>query len=539
MPGTGKIREAGLRELAEARAAFKQEVAAKPCPPVVSRIAVVLSGGGARGAYEAGALLAFQDAQVPTHILAATSVGSINAADYAAHSSTLVGNAEPLVEGWSQISSPAMGIDWSRYVFMLGGLIAASAGAGNFIREWMEQKDMFLHMNNPLVTWLALMMAGLMFLFLFDKISYAFYVAANAIRGQKWIPDKKKAWISLFANLIVWGFALLVLSTTHFHLARNNVVEFDANALLVMLVAIPVGWLLWKVARPWISGLSHKFLRLPLRTGLFPNFERAKYLRRRIPEDGIRKSPMRVLMTATDLESGVGKFFSNTSPELLKKDPDAEAWFIDGETQEAKDLVHAAVASSAFTLAYEAVPMEGRLWTDGGIVMNQPIRPAVRLGADLLFLVMVDPIAEDTQTAAPDIKTFIDVGVQATAILISKNLKTDLKALDRVNKLCETYAAELGVRPEQVQLEVGANSFRYVKAFPVCPSKPLAATALDFDGEITTPMIVQGYKDAMATVRQFFEYEAKRPASQSRQRVRLTAERLEGNYRTQEAGSAR
>ena len=59
---------------------------------MLSRIAVVLSGGGARGAYEAGALLAFQDAQVPTHILAATSVGSINAADYAARSQTLVGN---------------------------------------------------------------------------------------------------------------------------------------------------------------------------------------------------------------------------------------------------------------------------------------------------------------------------------------------------------------------------------------------------------------------------------------------------------------
>src|SRR5207302_4038362 len=132
MPVTGKIREAALRELAQARTAFKKEVAAKPCPKVVSRIAVVLSGGGARGAYEAGALLAFQDAEVPTHILAATSVGSINAADYAAHSTTLVGNAEPLVEGWAQTTSPAMGIDWSRYVFILAGLIAASAGGGNF-----------------------------------------------------------------------------------------------------------------------------------------------------------------------------------------------------------------------------------------------------------------------------------------------------------------------------------------------------------------------------------------------------------------------
>ena len=531
MRGTGKIRDAALRELAEARAAFKTEVAAAPCPAVKSRIAVVLSGGGARGSYEAGALLAFQDAEVPTHILAATSVGSINAADYAAHSSTLVGNAEPLVEGWAQITAPAMGIDWSRYVFILAGLIAASAGAGNFVREWMEEKDVFVHMNNPLLTWLALMFAGLMFLFLFDKISYAFFVAANALRGRHWVPDKKKAWTSLIANVFVWGFVLLFLSSAHVHLSRNQVVEFDANASLVMLAAIPVLWLVWKLVRPWVSGWSHKFLRLPFRSGLFPNFERTKYLRRRIPEDGIRQSPMRVLMTATDLESGAGRYFTNTSAEVLKKDPNAEAWFIDGETQEAKDLVQAAVASSAFTLAYEAVPMEGRLWTDGGIVTNQPIRPAVRLGADVLFLVMLDPIEEDPHAAKPEIKTFLDVGVQATAILISKNLKTDLKALDRVNKLCETYAAELGVRPEQVQLEIGTNSFRYVKAFPVCPSKLLAATALDFDGEITTPMIVQGYRDATASVKEFFLYEAQRPASHSRQTVRLSAERAEGNYR--------
>src|SRR3954464_10569717 len=119
MRPTSKIREAALRELAEARVVFKKEVAASPCPAILSRIAVVLSGGGARGAYEAGALLAFQDAQMPTHVLAASSVGSINAAFYAAHSSTLVGNAEPLVDSWAQISSPAVGIDWSRYIFML------------------------------------------------------------------------------------------------------------------------------------------------------------------------------------------------------------------------------------------------------------------------------------------------------------------------------------------------------------------------------------------------------------------------------------
>src|SRR5947209_7230184 len=69
-----------------------------PSPPALwsqfsGRIGAVLSGGGARGAYEAGVLLAFQDAGLPTHILTATSIGSINAAGYAANSTGYVGNA--------------------------------------------------------------------------------------------------------------------------------------------------------------------------------------------------------------------------------------------------------------------------------------------------------------------------------------------------------------------------------------------------------------------------------------------------------------
>ena len=52
------------------------------------------------------------------------------------------------------------------------------------------------------------------------------------------------------------------------------------------------------------------------------------------------------------------------------------------EIEHSEDMVQAAVASSAYTFAYEAVPHEGRLWTDGGIVTNEPIRPALRLGAD-------------------------------------------------------------------------------------------------------------------------------------------------------------
>ncbi|HJX84490.1 MAG TPA: hypothetical protein VJ723_09120, partial [Candidatus Angelobacter sp.] len=176
------------------------------------------------------------------------------------------------------------------------------------------------------------------------------------------------------------------------------------------------------------------------------------------------------------------------------------------------------------------VPMDGRLWTDGGVMTNQPILPALRLGADLLFLVMMSPLAGADQSG--DIKTFLDVGVQAVDIMVSKNFKTDIMLLDNVNRLCTAYADELGVRPEQLELEIGQQRYHYVKSFSIAPEKPLPAMALDFDSEIIGPIIVQGYRDAMSVLPKFLEYEATRPTPETKRRVRLAAERPEGNFRT-------
>src|SRR5215467_13513004 len=119
---------AALAELEALRDEFRARMSTAKRPDVFSsRVGVVLSGGGARGAYEAGVLMAFQDAQVPTHIIAATSVGSINAASYAAHAEGFVGRAEPLIDAWLELTPATLGIDWSRYIFVLAGLIAASA----------------------------------------------------------------------------------------------------------------------------------------------------------------------------------------------------------------------------------------------------------------------------------------------------------------------------------------------------------------------------------------------------------------------------
>jgi predicted acylesterase/phospholipase RssA len=272
--------------------------------------------------------------------------------------------------------------------------------------------------------------------------------------------------------------------------------------------------------RKRVSVFSHKFLRMPLRSGLFPNFERTRFLREHIPAQGLRDSPIRVVMTAADVHAGSDRCFTNATQAQLLSDPGIEPGFVRDEMVLADDLLLAVIASSAFPIVYEAVPMQGGTWTDGGIVSNQPIRPAIRLGADVLFLVMVEPRSQ----RRGEIKTFLDLGVRAIDILMAQNLKTDLKILSNVNSWCEHYAEGMGIRAEQVTLHIGSRKYRYMKAITVEPTESLTASVLDFDGDITAPAIVQGYKDGARAVHEFAAYLRGLPADMPRHEVRLVAE---------------
>jgi predicted acylesterase/phospholipase RssA len=521
---------AAMAELDALRDEFRATIATARRPAAFSsRVGVVLSGGGARGSYEAGVLMAFQDAQVPTHIIAATSVGSINAASFAAHAEGLVGKAEPLIDAWLELTPATLGIDWSRYIFLLAGLIAASAGIGNFLWLWMQEHGIFLHAHHPKTTWLALGVAGISILLFADKLSYVGYVGLKYLRKRDWEPDWRKTWVSIGANVLVWGFIVLFLAFTYIHLPLDgNGSYMTPHVPMIFAILIALG--VYRLLQDPLSKLSHRFLRMPLRTGLFPNFDRIKFLRARIPDDKLRNSAIRVIMTATDIQRGLARFFSNATVETLVNDPGAHEEFIRREVESPQDLVLAAVASSAYTFAYEAVTMDGRLWTDGGIMTNQPVLPALRLGADVLFLVLIAPLEGAGANQTEAIKTFLDVGVHAVDILISKNFKSDIAMLSSINRLCTVYAAEMGVKPEQVELEIGKQYYRFVKFFNIAPEKPLPAAALDFDSEIVSPIIVQGYRDARAVIQDFLAYEMSRPARDSRQIVRLAVERPEGNF---------
>lgn len=494
---------------------------AKHWQPYPGRIGVVLSGGGARGAYEAGVLMAFQDAQMPTHILTATSVGSINAASYAGHSDTVVGKADSLVHSWSELTPATVGIDWFRYILVLTGLIAASVGFGNLLRSWINESGFRTPLVHPKLTWFALALTGLALLYFYDQASYLWYVFKNWYTDRRWEPDKAKLSRSIFALTIILVCSVFLLSVTRIHMPDREVLDETHSSFYFIPAALALAAVLGYFQRDRISVWSRTFLRTPLRSGLFPNFERTRFLRGHIPAEGLRKSPIRVVMTSTDVTEGKEKYFTNFTPEEVANDPGADPAFLKLETEPAvDDLLLAVIASSAFPIVYETVPLHGRMWTDGGIVGNQPIKPAVRLGADAIFLVMVEPRSQKRG----ETKTFLDLGVRAIDVLMAQNLRTDLALLGQTNGLCGQYAREMGLRPEQVRLRVGEREFRFIKAIQVEPHEPLAAGVLDFDGEITAPAILQGYKDGCAAVMHFKEYVDELPQGLAKHDIKLVAE---------------
>ncbi len=510
-------------QLAEARAHFRagieQAGAARIWQNFPGRIAAVLPGGGARGAYEAGVLLAFQDARLPTHILSASSIGSINAASYAAHSHTLVGNAESLVESWFDLTPTVVGVEWTKYVWVLTGLIAASAGFGNLTRQLLSLHGFLFSLHDPKLTWFSLGLAGVAVLWLHDKLPYLVYIIRNYFRGTSWKPDRRKALQSVLANLVVWSFIGLVLHSLHLPAQFMEFVSAHPRSLALGGALLALFLLAFR--RPWRAPLSaqlYKLLRLPLRAGLFANFERGRFLRQRISTERLHASPMRLVFTATDLEAGSARYFSNAEPEQLARDAGAEARFVAQEVSTASDLMRAVIASSALPIAFEPIILDERLYTDGAVVANQPIRPAIRLGADVLFLVLMDPPGSRLR----EVKTFVDVGLRALDILMSQNLLTDLKVLSNINAVCEQAATNLDLRPEEVEIELGRGRYRYIKAFTIRPAAPLGGTMFDFGGKTTGPAILQGYRDACAQIENFLAYAPQAKFGQPRRLLRFS-----------------
>ncbi len=172
---------------------------------MAKKLGLVLSGGGARGAYQAGLLAAINEISeksgVPFQInfLSGVSAGAINAASVASHCDDLTTGTQNLTKQWSELSfekvlnldsltMSKIGIQWMREL-SLGGITGTTPGRAlldtsplrNLLHENIKFEKIEKNISQDLLTALYI-----------TSIDYAKSATTTFVQGKNNLPSWDK-----------------------------------------------------------------------------------------------------------------------------------------------------------------------------------------------------------------------------------------------------------------------------------------------------------------------------------------------------------
>src|SRR6267378_1131549 len=331
------------------------------------RIALALSGGGGLGAYEVGAFRAFEQAGLEPRIILGVSVGAINALIWVTHGF----ESESLRRVWRKLRPPSVGIRWLTLgarsigafllalavletVLMLADLPELKLG-GRIFGAALEWRGMIA---DGLAWGLVAIAGGLMLLFS-RRLEDALVKLTPPSDPER--AQRLAAW-TLIALAALYPVSYLVPFSwpRRFHLV-----------LVLLGSAI---WLLGRSART--GGLLRRILMRALPEtggrGLWRNTARRRLI------DGLLPRNSEALGF-----DGRTHYFVNWSVERGAFRSRISAVLGDAvEMRTRKEVLEAALASSAVPVLFEPVRIRGRHYMDGGVFSNQPIHAVLADEAD-------------------------------------------------------------------------------------------------------------------------------------------------------------
>lgn len=208
-------------------------------------------------------------------------------------------------------------------------------------------------------------------------------------------------------------------------------------------------------------------------------------------------------------------------------------------------LPHHALASAAIPVLFPAVRVGSTYYADGGLRLNTPLAPALRLGADRVLVVALRQTTSQAQDAAMATQRVEDYanpaflfGKVLNALLLD-HLDTDLARMGLMNEMLEdgekAFGPDFLARLNEVAERERGQRFRKIEHVVVRPSADLGLLAgqvlenlrgrdrspllrlaarnltsgrrsyeadllsyLLFDGEFLAPLTELGYRDAAA-----------------------------------------
>lgn len=246
----------------------------------------------------------------------------------------------------------------------------------------------------------------------------------------------------------------------------------------------------------FVRGLNLLTSQAPLRARLAETVDVAAFFSTRpfeslvnetIDLDAVRRSDRRLTIATSNWRDGTLRLFS-------KEDV-------------AHPLGHKRIeASASIPGMFPPVLIEGVPYVDGGVLLNTPLRPAIRLGAEVIHAIYLDPLVENIPF--PQLPNTLDTLYRLYAITLAANMKNDILTAQDINAALRMV--EAGIEPAEpdrafrmarriVERARRGQPYKWVEIHRYRPTTDLGGGGglLDFREEFIDRTIRLGYQDAV------------------------------------------
>ena len=393
------------------------------------RIALVLSVGGALGAYEVGVLRVLETAGIRPAILAGVSVGAVNAVLWRANGF----RTDPLERVWATLRASSIGMRWiTLMACALGAFVATLAGVQILLTLAGSPElspGILFHRPGPVGSSVT---ASVLDVLAWLLVAVLGIVIIHGSRGAE--DSLARLSRARHPHWLHRGYGWLLALGTAAHVATWAVGipwphRFSASLLLV-------GALVWVANRPGQTGdwTRRLFLRLLPETGgrgLWGSHARRRLIQRVVAEGdpgALVGAEVHLLISACAIGSGqMGYFVNWPEPSATFRARIAASLGEVIPLRTPEEVIEAAVASSAIPVVFEPVRVGPREFVDGGVFANQPLHAVLADDADAIVVVLVSPSSGPPASAREP--NLLELAARLLGIANWRDLQTELRGL--------------------------------------------------------------------------------------------------------------
>ena len=393
------------------------------------RIAVVVSGGGAFGAYEVGVLKTLEAIGLKPSIVAGASAGALNAVAWVAAGFRI----GPLEQVWRSLEPASIGMRWTTLAWRAGGLFLLALGLFEALVTWVGSGDLGM---TALLWWREAGRVGVPSALL-DLLAWlliaaiGLFIVRTARDAETWLARFQSAKTDLRIRrisavlLVTWAvlhvltwilgfpwphrFSATLLTAAALAWFANHPTSFGDRLRRALLTFLPEA----KGRGLWSSGARRRVLDTLVKAG---------------DSKRLLGGETRLILSALALDTGRLAHFVNWSSDDGTFREQVEGAL--GEVvslQSVDQVLQAAIASSAIPMIFEPARVQGREFVDAVALSTHPLQASIFAGADAALVIVVSPSGAPPHAPRP--RNLMDIWARYLDVANWHDLQREMRAL--------------------------------------------------------------------------------------------------------------